>query len=45
MPPLKKEGHIDLKKSAGMSVSLNFVQLITQERFGQEASNLVHVGR
>ena len=28
-------------RSVGMSVSLNLVQLITQERFAQEASNLV----
>ena len=27
--------------SVGMSVSLNLVQLITQERFAPEASNLV----
>ena len=49
-PPLKKEGHIALHmsvgmsvgryvgRSVGMSVSLN---LITQERFAPEASNLV----
>ena len=50
MPPSKKEGHIALHISVGrsvhrdsvcMSVSLNLVQLITQERFAQEASNLV----
>ena len=49
-PPLKKEGHIALHMSVGMSVgryvgipsvSLNLVQLITQECFAQEASNLV----
>ena len=48
-PPLKKEGHIALHMSVGRSVrlsvgilvSLNFVQLITQEGFAQEASNLV----
>ena len=48
-PPSKKEGHIALHISVGrlvcmmvcMSVSLNLVQLITQERFAQEASNLV----
>ena len=44
MPPLKKEGHIALhmsvRPSVGMSVSLNLVQLITQERFAPEASNL-----
>ena len=28
-------------RSVGMAVSLNLVQLITQERFAQEASNLV----
>ena len=41
MSPFKKEGHIALHMSDGMSVSLNLVQLITQERFAQEASNLV----
>ena len=41
MPPLKKEGHIALHLSVGMSVSLNLVQLITQVCFAQEASNLV----
>ena len=44
-PPLKKEGHIALHmsvgRSVGMSVSLNLVQLITQERFAPQASNLV----
>ena len=52
-PPLKKEGHIALhmsvrrsvcpsvRLSVGMSVSLNLVQLITQEGFAPEASNLV----
>ena len=48
-PPLKKEGHIALHMSVGrsvgmsvgMSVALNLVQLITQECFAQEASNLV----
>ena len=48
-PPLKKEGHIALHlsvgmsvcRSVGMSVSRNLVQLITQECFAQEASNLV----
>ena len=44
-PPLKKEGHIALHmsvgRSVGMSVSLNLVQMITQERFAPEASNLV----
>ena len=43
--PSKKEGHIALHmsvcRSVGMSVSLNLVQLITQERFAPEASNLV----
>ena len=45
MPPLKKEGHIALHLSVGryvgMSVALNLVQLITQEGFALEASNLV----
>ena len=41
MPPSKKEGHIALHMSVGMSVSLNIVQLINQERFALEASNLV----
>ena len=45
MPPLKKEGHIALHmsvgRSVGMSVSFNLVQLITQERFAPETSNLV----
>ena len=40
-PPLKKEGHIALHMSVGMSVALNLVQLITQERFAPETSNLV----
>ena len=52
-PPLKKEGHIALHlsvgmsvgryvgMSVGMSVALNLVQLITQEGFAPEASNLV----
>ena len=39
--PLKKEGHIALHMSVGMSVSFNLVQLITQECFAKEASNLV----
>ena len=41
MPPLKKEGHIALHMSVGMSVSLNLVQLITKECFAQETSDLV----
>ena len=49
MPPFEKGGHIALHLSVGwlvglyvgMSVSLNLVQLITQERFAPEASNLV----
>ena len=41
MPPLKIEVHIALYMSVGMSVSLNLVQLITQECFAQEASNFV----
>ena len=40
MPPLKKEGHIALHMYVGMSVSLYLVQLITQERFAPEASDL-----
>ena len=44
-PSLKKKGHIALHtwvgRSVGMSVSLNLVQLITQECFASEASNLV----
>ena len=52
-PPLKKEGHIALHmlvgmsvgryvgRSVGMSVSHKLVQLITQERFAPEASDLV----
>ena len=41
-PTLKKEGHIALHMSVGGSVGiLNLVQLITQECFAQEASNLV----
>ena len=43
-PPSKKEGHIALHMSVGMSVSLNLVQRITQERFAPEASN-ANVGR
>ena len=48
-PPSKKEGHIVLHLSVGgrfvgmavcMLISLNLVQLITQERFTREASNL-----
>ena len=38
---LKKEGQIALHMSVGMSVALNLVQLITQERFAPDASNLV----
>ena len=45
MPPpfetLKQEGHIALHMSVGMSVSINFVQLIPQEWFAPEASNVV----
>ena len=48
-PPSMKEGYIALRmsvsryvcRSVGMSVSLNLVQLITQEGFAQEASKLV----
>ena len=48
MSPLKKEGaycvaHVgrSVVPSVGMSVSLNLVQLITQDGFAPEASNLV----
>ena len=41
MPPFWKEGHIALHMSVSMSVSLNPVQLITQECFAQEASNFI----
>ena len=42
MPPFEEgETYIVLHMSVGMSVSLNLVQLITQERFAPEASNLV----
>ena len=53
MPPFEKGGHIVLHmsvrrsvrpsvcRSVGMSVSLNLVQLITQEGFSPEASNLL----
>ena len=49
MPPFQKGGHIALHifvcrsvgLSVGMSVSLNLVQLITQEHFALEASNWV----
>ena len=44
-PPLKKEGHIALHMSVGMSVGMSvflyLVQLITQEYFAPETSNLV----
>ena len=47
-PPFEKGGaycfaHVGryVCRSVGMSVSLNLVQLITQERFATEASNLV----
>ena len=33
--------HMSVGLYVGMSVSLNLVQLITQERFAPEASNLV----
>ena len=43
--PFEKGGHIALHmsvcQSVGMSVSLNLVQLITQEHSAPEASNLV----
>ena len=38
MPLLKKEGHIALHVSVGLP---HFVQLITQECFASEDSNLV----
>ena len=45
MPPSKKEGHIALHmyvgRYVGMSVSLNLLQRITEERFAPEPSNLV----
>ena len=44
MPPFEKGGaycFAHVGRSVGMSVSLNLVQLITQERFAPEASNLV----
>ena len=48
MPPFEKGGaycfaHVGryVGQYVGMSVSLNLVQLITQERFAPEASNLV----
>ena len=48
MPPFEKGGaycfaHVgrSVCRSVGMSVALNLVQLITQERFAPEASNLV----
>ena len=44
MPPFEKGGaycFAHVGRSVGMSVALNLVQLITQERFAQEASNLV----
>ena len=45
-PPLSKKAgyialHMSVCLSVGMLVSLNLVQLITQERFSQKASNLV----
>ena len=44
MPPFE-EGQAycvaHVGQSVGMSVSLNLVQMITQERFAPEASNLV----
>ena len=44
MPPFEKGGaycFAHVGGSVGMSVSLNLVQLITQECFAHEASNLV----
>ena len=45
-PPLEKEGILlctcpSVGMFVGMSVSLNLVQLITQEHFAPQASNLV----
>ena len=41
-PPLKKVGHIALHMSVGLYGGIpNLVQLITQECFDPEASNLV----
>ena len=43
-PPFEKGGaycFAHVGRSVGMSVSLNLVQLISQERFAPEASNLV----
>ena len=40
-PPSKKARNIALHMSISMSVSLNLVQLITQECFSPKASNLV----
>ena len=45
MPPFKEGGAycvVHVGRSVSMSVSLNLVQLITQEHFAPEASNLVH---
>ena len=44
MPPFEKGGaycFAHVGRYVGMSVALNLVQLITQERFAPEASNLV----
>ena len=48
MPPFEEGGaycvaHVgrSVCRSVGMSVALNLVQLITQQRFAPEASNLV----
>ena len=42
MPPFEKVGaYCVARRSVGMLVSLNLVQLITQECFAEEASNLV----
>ena len=40
-PPFEKGGHIALHMSVDMSVSLNLVLLVTQERFAPLASNLI----
>ena len=40
-PPFEEGGAYCVAHVGGMSVSLNLVQLITQERFVPEASHLV----
>ena len=44
MPPFEEGGaycFAHVSRSVGMLVSLNLVQLITQERFAPESANLV----